>query len=167
MRAVAQEAGCAVGLPYKVFVNREELVLELVAVELGELTRELDGWMASAGERTVGENLDRFAGIFLESETPALLGANEIDEAGFLERVRRMTSESGLVRSFDEAVAQYLAAEQRLGRVRADVDVAAFGFLITGAVHNLVVAGDLYPRPARDRLRAHLDACARAIGVAG
>jgi AcrR family transcriptional regulator len=166
MRAVAKEAGCAVGLPYKVFANREELVLELIMAELTEVSQALDGWIASAGKYTVGGNLDRFAGILLESETPALLHANEIDDQSLATRLRGITVESGIVRSFDEAIAQYLKEEQRLGRIRSDVATDAFGFLITGAIHNLVTAGEMYPRPARAALRRYLRSCAEAIGPA-
>jgi hypothetical protein len=70
---------------------------------------------------------------------------------------------SGLVRSLDTAVADYLAAEQRLGRVAPDVDVAAFGFLITGAVHNLVEVGAAFPRPSRRRLRRYWSSVAATL----
>lgn len=163
MRAVAQEAGCSVGLPYKVFQDRTELVLELILSELAEVSRALDEWVAAAGQRTVGDNLVRFARILLESETPALLHANEIDDAAFAERLRDVTLASGIVRSFDEAIAQYLAREQRLGRIRDDVATDAFGFLVTGAVHNLVTAGELYPRPPRADLERYLRQVADAI----
>jgi AcrR family transcriptional regulator len=167
MRAVAQEAGCSVGLPYKIFANREELVLDLIAAELTEVSRALDGWIRSAGKHTTGGNLDRFASILLESETPALLHANEIDDVAFEQRLRGITAESGILRSFDEAIAQYLKEEQRLGRIRSGIDTAAFGFLITGAIHNLVTAGEQYPRPARAALRRYLRSCAEAIAPAG
>ncbi|MEU8222486.1 TetR/AcrR family transcriptional regulator [Kribbella sp. NPDC048915] len=166
MRAVAAEAGCAVGLPYKFFANRDELVLELVTAELTELTSALTSWLQTSGRRSVGANLERYAAILLDSETPALLGANAIDDEALEARVRKMTQESGLTHSFDEAIAAYLGAEQEQGRVRPDVDVRAFGFLIAGAIHNLVVAGELYPRPSRRELRRFLDECAAAIAPA-
>lgn len=167
MRAVAREAGCALGLPYKFFADREELVLELVAAELAELTSALDAWLQTSGRRSVGANLERYAKILLDSDTPALLGANALDDAALKARVRRMTQESGLTHSFDEAIAAYLRAEQEFGRVRPGVNVDAFGFLIAGAIHNLVVAGELYPRPSRRELRRFLDECAAAIAPAG
>lgn len=65
--------------------------------------------------------------------------------------------------SFDTAVASYLRAEQRLGRVREDVDVAAYGFMITGAIHNLLTVGAAHPRPSRSRLTRVLDGIASSI----
>lgn len=163
MRAVVQEAGCSVGLPYKVFQDRAALVLELIVSELGEVSRALDAWVANAGKATVGDNLVAFARILLESDTPALLHANEIDDAAFVERLHEVTVDSGIVRSFDEAIGQYLAREQQLGRIRDDVATEAFGFLVTGAVHNLVTAGELYPRPPRADLDRYLRQAADAI----
>jgi AcrR family transcriptional regulator len=163
MRALAAEAGCAVGLPYKVFANREELVVELVELELRRLTASLDDWVGEAGRRTVGENLGRYAGLLLDAELPALVLAEQIGGTELDAAVTDQAHETGLLASFDTAVTEYLATEQRLGRVGADVDVRAYGFLITGAIHNLVSAGPGYPRPDRRRLRAMLDAVARQI----
>jgi hypothetical protein len=42
--------------------------------------------------------------------------------------------------------------------VAADVDEGAFGFLLAGAVHNLVVSGPAYPRLSRRQLRQRLEA---------
>ena len=165
MRAVAQEANCAVGLPYKFFANREEIVLEVIAIDLGRITKKLDAWVKKAGKGSIGGNLDQFATIFLSSHVPALMQANQLDDELFMRKLEHATEESGIVRTFDDAVAEYLAIEQGLGRIRADIDTHAFGFLITGAIHNLVVAGSQYPRPSRAALRRHLNACATAIGA--
>jgi AcrR family transcriptional regulator len=163
MRALAAEAGCAVGLPYKVFANREELVAELVHIELRRLRAAFDAWVGEAGERTVGENLWRYARLLLQADTPALILAEEIGDKNLDAAVTDKAHESGLLASFDTTVANYLRAEQRLGRVAADIDVQAYGFLITGAIHNLLASGDAYPRPDTRRLQQILSAVARQI----
>lgn len=163
MRALAAEAGCAVGLIYKVFADRDELVLDLVALELRDLAVELEAWAASAGRATVAEQLDRFAAIMLESPTPALVHAERIETGDVASRITADAADVGFLHALDRAVAEYLAGEQRLGRVRADVDVEAIGFLVTGAVHNLVAAGPGYSRPERARLAAHLAELARLL----
>jgi AcrR family transcriptional regulator len=163
MRALAAEAGCAVGLPYKVFASREELVGALAHLEMQRITAEIAAWAGEAGRHTVGENLARYAAILLETERPALLLAGEIGDAGLDAAVAGGAHETGLLASFDTAVAGYLRAEQKLGRVAADVDVTAYGFLVTGAVHNLVVSPPGYPRPAPRTLRRMLSAVARQI----
>jgi AcrR family transcriptional regulator len=163
MRALAVEAGCAVGLPYKVFARREELVGALAHLEMRRITAEIAAWVAGAGRRTVGENLGRYAAILLETERPALVLADTIGDAGLDAAVAGGAHETGLLASFDTAVADYLRAEQKLGRVAAGVDVTAYGFLITGAVHNLVVSPPAYPRPDPRALRRMLSAVARQI----
>ena len=75
--------------------------------------------------------------------------------------------ESGLVAALDRTVVDYLAAEQRRGRVAPGVDVRAFGFLVAGAVHNLLVSGAAYPRPSGAELRRMLTAVAEALAPPG
>jgi len=163
MRALAAEAGCAVGLPYKVFANREDLVAALVHIELRHLAEALRDWATQAGTRTVGENLGRYAALLLERDAPALVLAEEIGDADLDAAVSEQARDTGLLASFATTVADYLAAEKRLGRVADDVDTKAYGFLITGAVHNLVASPAGYPRPDMRTLRRMLAAVARQI----
>ena len=164
MRSLAAEAGCAVGLPYTVFANREALVAELVYVEFRRLLDALDVWGGDVGRRTVGENLVRYARIMLsDRDAPAFVLADEISDDAFQAAVAERAHTSGLLASFDTAVADYLAAEQRIGRIDSAMDVAAYGFLITGAVHNLLVSGPAYPRPEARRLRRFLIAIANDL----
>lgn len=163
MRALATEAGRAIGLPYKVFASREELVAELVLEEFSALRDELDRWAATAGTRTVGANLARYGRMLLEREMPAWQMVRALDDAALQHAAAEKAGPSGLLASFDTTVRDYLAAEQRLGRVAPDVDVDAFGFLITGAVHNLLTAGAAYPSPSVRRLERMLRAVAARI----
>lgn len=163
MRALAAEAGCAVGLPYKVFANREELVTEVVLLAFQRLRASFDAFVARAGTGTVAGNLASYARLFLESQTPAVSLAWKMDSATLSHAVDAKADESGLLASFDSAVADYLAAEQRLGRVDAEVDARAFGFVITGAVHNLIVSGEAYPRPGIDEVERMLAAVAERL----
>jgi AcrR family transcriptional regulator len=166
MRALAEEAGCAVGLPYTVFTNRDDLVAELVRVEIERLVDELDRWAADAGSRTVGVNLVRYAHILLDNrDAPAFALADEIHDDTFRASVAQSADTSGLLRSFGTAVATYLGAEQRIGRVSPDVDVAAYGFFVTGAVHNLLASGPAFPRPNDRTLHRFLTTLSRDIGT--
>ncbi|MGH2444593.1 MAG: TetR/AcrR family transcriptional regulator [Candidatus Limnocylindria bacterium] len=160
MRALATEAGCAIGLPYKVFANREELVAELVLEEFIRLRTELDRWAAGAGGGTVGANLARYGRIMLDRDMPAWEMVGALDDRALQQAAASKAGPSGLLASFDATVRDYLAAEQRIGRIAPDVDVDTFGFLITGAIHNLLVAGPGYPRPEKHRLEGMLRAAA-------
>lgn len=156
MRALAAEAGCAVGLPYKLFPSREALVADLVGLELARIREQVDAWVATAGVNTVAENLDRFASLLLSADATSLALARSLKDGALDAAVVGSAHDSGLAHSFGTAVSDYLGAEQRLGRVAADVDTDAFGFVITGAIHNLIDAGEAYPRPDRRRLRRYL-----------
>ncbi|MFJ6687093.1 TetR/AcrR family transcriptional regulator [Streptomyces werraensis] len=167
MRALANEAGCAVGLPYKIFANREELIAELVHLELSQLRAAFDAWTSEAGSRTVGENLTRYARILLETHAPSLTVSHALSDAALTASVAAQAHRSGLLRSFESSVTDYLLAEQRLGRIAADVDAHAFGFLITGAIHNLLAAGEAYPRPSTAELGRMLSAIGRHLAPTG
>ncbi len=166
MRAVATEAGVALGLPYKVFANRNDLVGAVVAAEFRRLGAAFEAIVASAGTGTVGGNLGRWAEALLGSPAAGLshdhAGDAEVEAA-----VDAAAGESGLVAALDRTVVDYLAAEQRLGRVAPGVDVRAFGFLVAGAVHNLLVSGAAYPRPSGAELRRMLTAVAEALAPPG
>jgi AcrR family transcriptional regulator len=163
MRALAQEADCAVGLPYKVFADREEIVIELIKLELDDLVAQFDEWLAGSEQHSVAANLDRYATILLESPAAALVHAELMDARVVDDRLAAATRDSAFIASLHTAVPEYLRLEQRRGRVRTDVDAEAFGFLITGAIHNLIAAGSVYPRPSRAELSAILEHIAQTI----
>ncbi|MFW6078360.1 MAG: TetR/AcrR family transcriptional regulator [Gemmatimonadota bacterium] len=164
MRALAAEAGCALGLPYKVFASRDELVSELIREEFRRLMDAFEEWIDGAGRGTVGGNLARYARLLLDS--PAVTLAREMaHDAELSDAMNERAEESGVVAALEAAVTRYLAAERELGRVDRDVDVGAFGFLIAGAVHNLLVSGDAYPRPSVGRLERILEATAARLAT--
>jgi AcrR family transcriptional regulator len=163
MRALAAQAGCAVGLPYKVFTDRRELVAEVLHAEFVELQSVFDQLAARAGTGTVGGNLAWFAGLLLGSPGVALAQEVVADEQ-LMKAVTTRIHESGAgPAAFETILAGYLAAEKRAGRVDPDVDEDAFGFLLAGAIHNLIVSGESYPRPGGRRLERLLAAVAARL----
>ncbi|HKA05322.1 MAG TPA: TetR/AcrR family transcriptional regulator [Acidimicrobiales bacterium] len=163
MRSLATEAGCAVGLPYKVFLDRQDLVVAILGAEFARITAAAAEFTARAGTASVGANLTWFSELILDS--PAVALAEEV--VAHEDLSKRMTAhvrETGAgPAAFEGAFAAYLVAEKRQGRVDADVDERAFAFLLAGAVHNLVMSGEAWPRPTRRQLRRWLDAVANAI----
>jgi AcrR family transcriptional regulator len=160
MRALAAEAGCAIGLPYKVFTDRRDLVAELIHAEFLGMRSVVDELAARAGTGTVGANLAWFADRLLAS--PAVAVAQEVfaDEQ-LMKAVTTRIHETGAgPATFESMLAGYLAAEKGAGRVGHDVDENAFGFLLAGAIHNLIVSGPGYPRPTTRQLRHILTAVA-------
>jgi AcrR family transcriptional regulator len=159
MRGLAAEAGCAVGLPYKVFTSRDDLVVEVIVAELVRLRDEFEALVADAGQRTVGENLGRYARTLLAS--PAVgLARDIVHDDELTATIDERAGQIGIVAALETTVADYLAAEKRLGRIDPDVDAEAFGFVVAGAVHNLIVSGEAYPRPSQRRLEQMLAAVA-------
>jgi AcrR family transcriptional regulator len=152
MRALSVEAGCSLGLPYKVFADRNELVVAILAHEFG-LLRELgDELIARAGAATLSRNLRWFTEQVL-GLTSVALTREVVADAALAEAVDALFEHhDGDPSLFETIVARYLAVEQDAGRVDAEVDTAAFGFVLGSAIHNLIVSGDAYPRPGRSRL---------------
>jgi AcrR family transcriptional regulator len=160
MRALAAEAGSAVGLSYKAFTSREELLGELARRAIDDLSSRPDDWAARPAG-ALDERLLEFADIVLASHAPGLVAQvpGGTDEDGVLDDAFA----TGAARRWDHVLAAHLGVRQRRGEVASDVDVDAYGFMIAGALHNLVVAGDASPRPDRSTLAHHLSAVARHL----
>jgi AcrR family transcriptional regulator len=163
MRALAAEAGCAVGLPYKVFLDRNDLVAEICHAEFARLENTYEALARRAGTRTVGANLTWFAEQLLDS--PAVALAHEVmHDNDLVKAVTERAHASGHgPATFETMFAGYIAAEKRAGRVAADADDDAVGFLLAGAIHNLIVSGGAWPQPTRRQLRRRLDALAATL----
>jgi AcrR family transcriptional regulator len=163
MRALADEAGCAVGLAYKVFADRHDLVVEICTEEFRRLAAAYEETVDRASTATVGANLTRFAELLLDS--PAVALAQEIHTDHHLgHAVTARVHETGIgPATIEHTIARYLTAEKAVGRVDQAVDEDAVAFLLAGAVHNLIVSGDAWPRPTRAELRRRLDALATTL----
>jgi AcrR family transcriptional regulator len=158
MRALAAEAGCALGLPYKVFASREELVVELVRASFGDVRHAGDELLGRAGSGTVAGNLAWFGEWLLDSPGVALAQHIFSDEA-LAKSVFADFHATGTGPTMLETIlSDYLAAEQRAGRVSGAVDEDAFAFVLAGAIHHLVVMGEGYPRPSPRKLERILAA---------
>jgi AcrR family transcriptional regulator len=163
MRALAAEAGVSLGLPYKIFADRREIVDEIVAAEMRRFGAAAESLLTRAGSYTVGDNLMWFASIVLNSPAAPLAQELHADDQR-LASATKAAERTGLSpASFPALLADYLTAEQRAGRVRDNIDCHAFGFLIAGAIHNLLIAGPAWPRPERRQLKRYLTAAACAI----
>src|SRR5215207_561338 len=162
MRALAAEAGVSLGLPYKIFADRREIVDEIVSAELRRFGAAAENFLARAGTSTVGDNLIWFASVVLNSPAAPLAHELHADDQR-LESATKVAERTGLSpTSFPDVLADYLTAEQRAGRVSDNIDCQALGFLIAGALHNLLIAGRTWT-PDRRHLERYLTATAAAI----
>jgi AcrR family transcriptional regulator len=121
MLALAGEAGCAVGLPYKIFTDRREIVVAIVHAELSRLRIACDELVARAGTETVGRNLMWFAETFLDSPAVALAQELFADEA-LVRSVNAGAHDSGIsLAAFPSVPSRYLAAEKQARRIAQNV----------------------------------------------
>ncbi|WP_445401794.1 TetR/AcrR family transcriptional regulator [Streptomyces sp. LE64] len=134
-KEIARTAGCSEAALYKYFTSKEEVfvtVLEERLPPLGPLMERLAG---QPGTGDVEENLAeiaRLASLFYEQSFP--IGASLFAELRLKRRhddaLRRIGAGPHLL---IEGLADYLRAEQRAGRVRADADPHTAAALLMGA----------------------------------
>lgn len=156
MRALAAEAGTAVGLSYKAFSSRDELLWELTSASIVELTRQLDDWVARPGG-ALADRLMEFSDLHFASVAPVLV--DHITRGPRREELFRATVDAGLTRSWAALMTEFLQARQRTGDLREDVDIEAFAFLITAAMHHVLVT----QKPDRPTLSRYIAGVAAQI----
>ena len=165
MRALAAEAGVSVGLPYKVFADRREIVTEIVRGEINTLRAATEELVATAGRGTVGDNLTHFAEAILDSPAAPLARELHRDDQ-LLGSVTGAAEEAGVgPTGLVSVLGRYLVVEQQAGRVAGHVDTDAIAFLIAGALHNLLIAGPAWPRPNQRELKRNLAGIAAAMAA--
>ena len=160
MRALARQAGTAVGLSYKAFTSRDELLWELTWRSLVDLARRLDDWAARTGGE-LGERLMEFTDIAFASVAPTLVGHLAQRSRGA--ELFREAVNAGITRSWATVMAEFLEARQRDGDVRADVDVEAFAYILTAAIHHVLVTEGPFQTPDRSTLARYLTSIAAQI----
>jgi len=124
-RAIAHAAGVAEGTIYRHFPDKATLFFATVLESNAPIVAWVTALPARAGEGTVEENLaDAAVGLAgLRDQIIPLELAIAADPELAAQRRRAMAAAgSSLPPGPPEALAAYLAAEQRLGRVRVDVD---------------------------------------------
>lgn len=131
-RAIAEAAGVAEGTIYRHFPDKVALFFAAALEQDSAVIDELTRLPAKAGQSTVVDNLatalDRLATL-REKVIPLELAMRSDPE--LIERRRTMTppvNPDGPTPP--EAIAQYLAAEQHLGRIRTDVNCLDAGLVL-------------------------------------
>jgi AcrR family transcriptional regulator len=153
MRALAAEAGTAVGLSYKAFSSRDELLWELAWASIVELTQQLDDWVARPGG-ALADRLMEFSDLHFASVAPVLV--DHVTRGPRAEELFRATVDAGLNRSWAALMTEFLQTRQRAGEVRDDVDIEAFGFIITAAMHHVLVTERPFIIPDRPTLARYI-----------
>lgn len=160
MRALAAEAGTAVGLSYKAFSSREELLWELTWRSLTELAQQLDEWVARPGGE-LADRLMEFSDVHVASVAPLLV--DHITQGTRGKELFEEAVGAGITRSWAALMTQFLRARQRDGDVRPGVDVEAFAFILTAAMHHVLVTEQPFLAPDRPTLARYVAGVAAQI----
>ena len=177
VRDIAREAQVADGVLYNYFEDKEDLLVHALLAHVGNVMNSAPQLLPAPGEGTVAENLRAFidGGIAtLLRVTPAFAGligqpkvlarfhamvggdpAFDPASADGGEAVRddgeagRDDGEAGQDdgRGLPDLLTAYLRGEQRLGRIRADVDIDAAAALVVGAMHGQILPRVLFTPP--------------------
>jgi AcrR family transcriptional regulator len=170
-RAIAQAAGVAEGTIYRHFPDKASLFFATVLESNAPVVMWVTEMPARAGEGTVEANLVD-AAVQLASLRDQILPlelaiATDPELAAQRQRVIA-TAGPSLPPGPPEAVAAYLAAEQRLWRVRADLDPREAASILLGALFALgtmPTLGDEGPSP--DRVASAVRLIVRGIQPTG
>ncbi|KPI06620.1 regulatory protein TetR [Actinobacteria bacterium OV450] len=145
-RAVTEEAGCAKGVLHTHFAGLDEFVAELVLYRFGTAAALSEDLPSRAGTGSVGENLADVASAVLSLD-PGLVGL-AVTRPRAAQRVREawQAGAPGFT-AIQEAVSDYLLAEQELGRVATPLDVESVALALVGTLHHLLMTGSADAAP--------------------
>ena len=160
MRVLAANAGAAVGLSYKAFSSREELLWKLTSSSLRDLADQLDQWAADPGGE-LAERLMEFHDIHQASVAPVLV--EYLCQGPRREELFQSAGDAGVIRSWTGIMTEFLRTRQRAGNLRKDVDVEAFAFMITAALHHVLVTEAPFLAPDRPTLAGYVAGIAASM----
>lgn len=136
-RDIARAAGCSEGALYTHFAGKSELLLAVCQERLPDLRGMIGDLVSRVGSGSVERNLEviiRATQDFMRELVPltnAVAADHEL-------RMRHREAFAGTVsppRRTLEALAAYIAAEQRIGRVDASVPPQVFASMLIGACY--------------------------------
>ncbi len=155
-REIAAAAGVAEGTIYRHFADKHALFREVFFSVMGGMGEELRRLPERAGSATVRANLAYLFGLLgtLQERSAPLLASMSADPelaGSFAAHVADNALEGFELSAPVSAVADYIRAEQKLGRIRTDVDAEEAAAVVAALPFARGAERALDPRtPARD-----------------
>jgi AcrR family transcriptional regulator len=149
VRDIAREAKVADGVLYNHFADKEELIAQGLHVHILTVVEQTVGGLPrQAGRGTVEDNLHAYVTHGLELLTAILpLFAGLLTQPKILTRFAEFSADNARGAALRRVLADYLRAEQRLGRIAASSNADAVATMIIGACHDLVLPHLLHSPP--------------------
>lgn len=147
-RKIAKEAGIAEGAIYHHFADKAELLLAVAQQKIGDFREVLDSLPLQVGRQTVAENLEQMlkAAFAFQLEVSPIISSLFADHA-LLRRTREILEQRQVGPDHSaEALAAYLMAEQRLGRVSPQVSPEAAAQLLLASSFKAAMFDRFYAR---------------------
>jgi AcrR family transcriptional regulator len=156
-KEIARAAGLSEGTLYNHFANKEELFLCTLNELPSGFVSLIRGLQERAGTEAVQSVLEQIARSALDFYAEAIpMGASFFADPELLARHRELLQQRGAgPQRANEAVAAYLRAEQRLGRVRGDADPDAVAYMLLGALYQYVYWEQFLARPRQPEADNH------------
>ncbi|MDI3385049.1 TetR/AcrR family transcriptional regulator [Streptomyces sp. B-S-A8] len=162
-RAVTDEAGCSKGLLHAHFAGLDDFTAELCLDRFARTARLAERLPARAGEGDVARTLAGVALTLFRSGGPTI-SALALSRPAAAHRVREaLQSGAPGFDAIEAAVAAYLEAELRLGRVPPHTDTAAAALAVVGTVHHLLMTS----RPGGPDPQGRVEGVVRVVLGAG
>ncbi|MGW4483715.1 TetR/AcrR family transcriptional regulator [Amycolatopsis sp. NPDC004368] len=135
-RAVTEEAGCAKGVLHKHFTDFDGFLTELVLDRITRVESFSDTLVATAGRGSVVDNVSSALTEVFSSVAVSIVALITFRDE-LRHRLRTARPGGGVPLASDIAVMlrRYLTAEQALGRLTPDADVAVLAPTVVGAGH--------------------------------
>jgi AcrR family transcriptional regulator len=144
-REIARTAGVSDGVLYNYFADKNELLLAALMRQYRSLTERFYAQLPEAGTATIEDNLTTLAGGLFElaADVIPMIAGLLSDPPLFHRLFEAMHREPFGPQQLGEPLAQYLEAEQRLGRVSPKVDPHVVSWLVLGPTAMLALASQM------------------------
>jgi AcrR family transcriptional regulator len=140
-RAITDEAGCAKGILYNHFESLDGFLTDFAVDRLRGGSAQLSALATRAGHGDVVENLTD-AAVALFGSGAVTVAALVAGKPALAPRITAAVQATGpTLQATEHAFADYLAAEQRLDRIKKDIDIEVLAFTLVGSVHHLFFTG--------------------------